>query len=177
MPPKGHLVLSQARLASFATPAGPGYPAAATDLCGRGGAAVSLRSYGRCVAHAIDWATATVHLTEQAKLVLTVRIATDPVLILQGEGVPNPIWRQKFTHAANARRHEWQARSLHWGMPAIDREGMITVSPIDGSTLEGEFLRSELDDLVKRANELEGGDWVRLEREAQELTDLFRSRP
>jgi hypothetical protein len=52
---------------------------------------------------------------------------------------------------------------------------MITVSPIDGSTLEGEFLRSELDDLVKRANELEGGDWVRLERETQDLTDLFRS--
>jgi hypothetical protein len=75
------------------------------------------------VAHAIDWATATVHLTEQAKLVLKVRIATDPVLILQGEGVPNPIWRQRFTHAATARRHAWQARSFHWGVPAIDREG------------------------------------------------------
>jgi hypothetical protein len=125
--------------------------------------------------HAIDWDTAKVHLTDQARLVLTVRLAVDPILIVEGEAVPNPIWREKFNRAASARRHEWQARNLHWGTPEVDPGGTITVAPIDTSTSVAALLPGALDDLVKPADEHEGGEWKRLEIEAGELTQIFRS--
>ena len=126
--------------------------------------------------YAIDWHTARVHLTEKATLVLTVQVMADPLLIVEGEAEPNPVWRQSFAHMATARRHEWRARNLHWGVPKIAPDGAITVDPIDESTTEAEFLRSELDDMVKRANE-HNDHWTWLKSEAQALTDIFRSGP
>jgi len=127
------------------------------------------------MAHSINWHTAKVKLTEQGRLVLTVQLAVDPALILSGEAVPNPIWREKFNHAASSRKREWQRRNLHWGVPEIDEGGTITVAPVDSALSEAGLLPGELDSLVERAEELEDGEWKRLELAAIDLTRFFKS--
>jgi hypothetical protein len=126
------------------------------------------------VGYAIDWDTAAVHVTQQAQLVLTVRVVADPALILLGEAEPNPVWRKSFSHLASARRRDWQARQLHWGTPEIASDGTVTMQ-IDSSTTEAAFLRGELDDLAKKADEHTAGGWERLKAEARELTHQIRS--
>ncbi len=124
--------------------------------------------------YAIDWDTAAVHVTQEARLVLTVRVVADPALILLGEAEPNPVWRKSFSRLAAARREDWQARQLHWGRPEIASDGTVTM-PIGSSTSEAEFLRGELDDLAKKAGEHADGEWERLKTEARELTHQIRS--
>ena len=135
----------------------------------------------RALAKVAAWGTRStgtrrVHLTEKATLVLTVQVTADSAPDRRGRSRANPVWRQSFAHMATARRHEWRARNLHWGVPKIAPDGAITVDPIDESTTEAEFLRSELDDMVKRANE-HNDHWTWLKSEAQTLTDIFRSGP
>jgi hypothetical protein len=120
----------------------------------------------------IDWKSAEVHRTDRGKLLLRVQVVDE----LLGNFVdPNPIWVERFTHAAKARRADWTARNWHWGTPAVDETGRLTVDPLEGSDLEAEFLPRELDELVERANELEGGEWAALEEQARRLTREYRS--
>jgi hypothetical protein len=124
----------------------------------------------------IVWHTARVHLTEDAHLVLTVKVEADNALLaMLGEAEPNPIWREQFDRLAGHRLQEWRKRQLHWGKPSIDQDGTVKVAPIDGSTSEAEILRGELEDLVKHANDSAGDAWERLKSQADELTKLFQS--
>jgi hypothetical protein len=125
------------------------------------------------VGYTIDWDTAAVHVTQQARLVLTVRVVADPALILLGEAEPNPVWRKSFSRLAAARRGDWQTRQLHWGTPEVSSDGTVTM-PIESSTSEAVFVRGELDDLAKKAGEHADGEWERLKAEARELTHLIR---
>jgi hypothetical protein len=126
------------------------------------------------VGYAIDWKTAAVHVTQQARLALTVRVVADPALVLLGEAEPNPVWRQRFSHLAAARQREWQARQLHWGIPQVADDGTLTM-PIESSTSEAALVRGELDDLASKADKHAADEWERLKAEAHELTHQIRS--
>jgi len=124
------------------------------------------------VSFRIDWKTAEVHLTDRARLVLRVQLVDGLLGTLVD---PNPIWRERFAHAAKAHVARWRAQNEHWGTPAVDDSGRLTVDPLEGSGVEAELLPAELDALVARANELENGEWAGLEEQARRLRKQYRS--
>jgi hypothetical protein len=124
------------------------------------------------VSFRIDWKTAEVRRTDRARLALSVQLVDGLLGTLVD---PNPIWLERFAHAAKAHKARWRAENRNWGIPALDDAGRLTVDPLEGSDVEAALLPAELDALVERANELEGGEWAQLEAQARHLTKEYRS--